>query len=79
MSLNQCQHSRRKLPDDTSCGALCVVFPACLPTPSVGLVADDQRLRMNAESDAESDAATAESLSLIHQALVAGLTRKEKP
>jgi hypothetical protein len=78
MTLKQCRHSRRKLADDTSCGALCEVFPACLPLPSVGLVADVHRLRMDAEHEADGTAATAESLNLIHQALVDGLARKDK-
>jgi hypothetical protein len=76
MSLKPCPVTGEKLADNTTCGALCEVFPACLPIPSVGLVACVQRLRMDAEHEAEGDAATAETLSLIHRALVAGLKRK---
>lgn len=78
MSLKPCQATGEKLADDTTCGALCEAFPACLPVPSVGLVADVHRLRMDAEHEAYGAAATAESLSLIHQALVNGLARKDK-
>jgi hypothetical protein len=77
MSLKPCQATGEKLADDTTCGALCERFPACLPLPSVGLVADVHRLRMDAKHEADGAAATAESLSLIHQALIAGLARKE--
>jgi hypothetical protein len=45
---------------------------------SVGLVADVQRLRMDADHEAEGNATSAESLSLIQRALVAGLARKER-
>jgi hypothetical protein len=45
---------------------------------SVGLVADVHRLRLDAQHEAEGNAATAESLSLIHRALIAGLKRKDK-
>jgi hypothetical protein len=44
---------------------------------SVGLVADVHRLRLDAEHEAEGNATTAESLSLIRRALVAGLKRKD--
>ena len=76
MSRYICRHTERKLPDSVTCGGLCGSFPACIPMASVGLVADVHRLRMDAEHEAEGNASTAESLSLIRRALVAGLKRK---
>lgn len=78
MALRRCQHTGQKLPDNETCGGLCSEFPACLPSPSPELVAEVARLRIEAENEAEGYTATAESLTLIHQALVAGLARKER-
>jgi hypothetical protein len=78
MARLRCQHSGQRLPDNETCGRLCDEFPVCLPAPSIGLVAEVAKLRMDAEHAAEEYAATAESLSLIHQALVDGLARKDE-
>jgi hypothetical protein len=70
MALRHCQHIGLKLPDSETCGGLCNEFPTCLPAPSPELVAEVARLRIEAKSEQASYSATAESLALIHQALV---------
>jgi hypothetical protein len=76
MSLRRCQHTRQRLPDTVTCGGLCEAFPSCLPAPSVGLVAEVHQLRIEAQHNADGTRSTAESLNLLHQALVAGLEGK---
>lgn len=79
MSLSDCRYIGTRLPDTMTCGRLCDSFPDCLPSPSVELVAEIRRVRLEAQHDAHGARDTAESLNLLHQALVAGLEGKHGP
>ena len=61
MSKLYCEHLSTKLPDSWTCGALCTEFPECLPPPS------------NLRLQPDNTEAVAESLRLIHEAIVKGL------
>jgi hypothetical protein len=76
VSLEPCCGRGERLADNTTCGALCVIFPNCLPPPLPKLVAEVRRLRIEAQHDADGARDTTESLNLLHQALVAGLEGK---
>jgi hypothetical protein len=69
MSLKPCRYTGLALAENTTCGGLCDMFPACLPLPSPHLVAEVAQLKTQAVVDHQSYTATAQALEAIHEAL----------
>jgi hypothetical protein len=74
VSLRTCDHLRRELPANATCGARCRLFPACLPPLPAelpGLVAE-----LCDPAEEEAVASVGRLLGRLHAAIVDGLARK---
>ncbi len=77
MTQRRCQFGEQ-LPSNVSCAALCPDFPACLPTPSPELAHEIGQFISGAEQQHASAQAVAQTLAGLHEAIKAGLARKEE-
>jgi hypothetical protein len=73
MACKPCRLTGAKLPDDTTCGALCKEFPACLPEPSPELLASISRFVRQGQAERENHEATASTLDQLYRAITDGL------
>ena len=77
MSDRVCCHSGRRLPENHTCGARCADFPACI---SISLDVVAQLVQADEQTMiAEREAANRmEALTMIHSAIVDGLSLQER-
>jgi hypothetical protein len=78
LSLETCRQIGTKLPDTETCGGLCDIFPKCLGPPSPQLLAAVARFRVNAINEQRSHSDRSEALTLIREALTAGLEKRDE-
>jgi hypothetical protein len=76
VSLQRCAHTRAKLADNTTCGARCGGFPACLPAFPLELAGDVARTLHSPVDEHQAAVAAHEVLDELHDAITEGLTRK---
>jgi hypothetical protein len=70
VSLRPCCGRGERLADNTTCGALCDIFPDCLPPPSPELIAAIVSLRESQAREHENHRASAQALRAFQQAII---------
>jgi hypothetical protein len=77
MACKPCRLTGARLPNDTTCGAPCEDFPACLPEPSPELLASMSRFARQGQAERENHEAVAGTLDQLYRALTEGLDGRE--
>jgi len=76
VSRNVCAHRGEKLPDNTTCGGLCTVFPECLPLPSPELLARLQEVFATGAREQLAHESLLSTLDQLRAAIDDGLERR---
>ncbi len=75
MSLQPCCGRGERLADNMTCGALCDIFPDCLPPPSPELLSSVMALRASLFQEHAQHRASVHALRAIQQAITESIGR----
>jgi hypothetical protein len=78
MARQVCKHRGIKLPDNTTCGGRCRIFPGCLPPLSSDLLGQIVNRWTIARSEIEATAGANDVLERLHEAILQGLAIKDR-